>query len=251
MTPRTGDLLCVLLAAAGVADVVHLGLEPLGVVVAAHLLMWALLLARHLSVRLLLLVPVVPVLLGVVAPGTNDDSIVQLFAVYLFAYWTGLLGSARLQVWAALLVVGGTLTIELQQWPLDRTDVSDVVYVSVPPLLALAVGARLARRRGEQQELHALRQRLHAELAERERQVLAGERERIGQELHDVVAQGAGAVVAQAMAARLLVERGRTDEAALALAAVEDTAHDALADMRRLLGVLREQQPAPVAVDAS
>lgn len=243
MTPaRVGDAVCVLLAGLAVADVVQLGLEPLPVVLAAQLLLWMLLLLRHVSVLLVLLVPVVPVLLGVVAPGTNDDTVTQAAAAYLFAYWAGRRGGPRVRVSAGVLAVVGTLVIELQQWPLDRTDVSDILYVSGPTLLALGVGARLAQRRQEQVELQRLRQRLDVELAERAQQVLAAERTRIGQELHDVVAQGAGAVVAQATAARLLVEAGRVDDAATALAGVEEVARDALADMRRLLGVLREPQ---------
>jgi signal transduction histidine kinase len=247
---RIGDAACVVLAAVAVADVVQLGLEPLPVVVGAQLLLWALLLLRHLSPTLLLLVPVVPVLLGVVAPGTNDDTVTQAAAAYLFAYWAGRLGGPRLQLSAGVLVLASTLAIELQQWPLDRTDVSDVVYLSAPMLLALGVGARLARRRREQAELHELRHRLDAELAEQAQRVLDEERQRIGQELHDVVAQGAGAVVAQATAARLLLESGRADDTATALSEVEDAARDALSDMRRLLGVLREDVPADEPVGA-
>lgn len=238
---RLGDAVCVLLAAVAVADVVQLGLQPLPLVLAAQLLLWALLLMRHVSVLLLLLVPVVPVLLGVIAPGTNDDTVTQLFAACLFAFWAGRRGGSGVQLSAGVLVVASTLALELQQLPLDRTDISDVVYVSAPILLALAVGARLAQRDAERAELQQLQGQLDAELVEQSRQVLAAERSRIGRELHDVVAQGAGAVVAQAAAARLLVRDGRTTDAAAALVAVEDAARDALADMRRLLGLLREQ----------
>jgi signal transduction histidine kinase len=236
---RYGDALCVLLAAAAVVDVVQLGLEPLGVVVAAQVTMWLLLLGRHLSILLVLAVPLVPPLLGVVAPGTNDDTVTQAAAAYAAAYWLGRRGSARLQAAAVPLLLGSTVAIKVQGWPLDRTDVSDIVYLNAPILLALAVGARLARRAQDRAELHRLQQRLDVELAEQAQRVLLEERDRIGSELHDVVAQGAGAVVAQATAARLLVQAGRTAEAARALTAVEDTARDGLADMRRLLGVLR------------
>jgi signal transduction histidine kinase len=235
-----GDALCVALACAVVADVVQLGLEPRALVLAVELSLFALLLARHVATPLVLLVPVLAVLLGVVAPGTNDQTVVQAGAMHLAAYWAGRRGTFGVRVAACLLAVGSILTIELQKWPLDRTDVSDVIYLSAPSLLALALGRRLTVRSGERAELRALQAQLAVELAERTEQVLAAERERISRELHDVVAQGAGAVVAQATAARLLLEQqGRLPEARAAMVAVEDTAREALADMRRLLGVLR------------
>lgn len=239
MTPaRAGDVLCLVLAGLAVADVVHLGLEPLPVVLGAQLSLWLLLLARHVFVPLVLLVPVIPPLLGVVAPGTNDDTVTQAAAACLAGYWAGRLGGPGVRRVAPPLLLLSLVVIELQG-PLNRDTVSDLVYLGGPMLLAIGVGVRLTRRDEERVQLQRLQQRLDAELAERVRQVLALERERIGFELQDVVAQGAGAVVAQATAARLLVEVGRTDEAHAALLAVEDTARDALADMRRLLQVLR------------
>lgn len=245
---RVGDALCVALGALAVADVVQLGLEPLPLAVAAQVLVWVLLLLRHVQIALLLAVPVVPLLLGLVAPGTNDDTVTQALAANLFAYWSGRHGGPRVRRAAACLVATSTMLIELQQWPLSRTDVSDVLYLTAPMALAFTVGTGLARRHEEQAELQLLRRRLEADLAQRAQQLLVAEQERIGQELHDVVAQGAGAVVAQATAARLLVEAGRSDDAAVALAAVEDTARDALADMRRLLGVLRTDSDADAGV---
>jgi len=235
-----GDALCVGLAVLAVVDVVQLGLQPLIVVTVGQLLLWVLLLARQVSVWLVVGVPLVPPLLGVLAPGTNDATITQAAAGVLAAYWIGRLGTSRQRAVAVPRFITSSLAIELQGWPLDRTDISDVVYLTAPVLLALAVGTRLARRRDEQLELTALRQRLDAQLAEQAERLLRAERDRIGRELHDVVAHAAGAVVAQVTAARVLVEASRCDEAVLALAAVEDAARDGLADMRRLLGVLRE-----------
>lgn len=248
--PHGGDALCVALAMLAVVDVVQLGLQPVVVVTVGQLLLWVLLLARHLSVWLVVGVPLVPPLLGVLAPGTNDATITQAAAGLLAAYWIGRLGTSRQRAVAVPLFVTSTLAIELQGWPLDRTDVSDVFYLTVPVMLALAVGTRLARRREEQLELTALQQRLDVELAAQADRLLLAERDRIGRELHDVVAHAAGAVVAQVTAARLLVELSRCDETMVALAAVEDAARDGLADMRRLLGVLREPVHAdgPVAV---
>jgi signal transduction histidine kinase len=66
-----------------------------------------------------------------------------------------------------------------------------------------------------------------------------GERARIARELHDVVAHHVSMVVVQAETARLTTP-GLPDAGARQLSAIGDTARAALTEMRRLLGVLRE-----------
>jgi signal transduction histidine kinase len=66
-----------------------------------------------------------------------------------------------------------------------------------------------------------------------------GERARIARELHDVVAHHISMISVQAEAARLTTP-GMPAEGAARLLAIGDTARTALAEMRRLLGVLRE-----------
>jgi signal transduction histidine kinase len=70
-----------------------------------------------------------------------------------------------------------------------------------------------------------------------------GERTRIARDLHDIVAHHVSAIAVQAESARLttpgLPEQGREQ-----LEAIGNTARDALDEMRRLLGVLREDDGA-------
>jgi signal transduction histidine kinase len=66
-----------------------------------------------------------------------------------------------------------------------------------------------------------------------------GERARIARDLHDIVAHHVSAIAVQAETARLTVE-GLPEEGRTHLEAIGQTARDALAEMRRLLGVLRE-----------
>jgi len=66
-----------------------------------------------------------------------------------------------------------------------------------------------------------------------------GERARIARELHDVVAHHISMIAVQAEAARLTTP-GMPPEGAKRLVAIGDTARSALTEMRRLLGVLRE-----------
>jgi signal transduction histidine kinase len=69
--------------------------------------------------------------------------------------------------------------------------------------------------------------------------VARGERARIAHELHDVVAHHISMIAVQAEAARLTVP-GMPPEGANRLIGIGDTARAALTEMRRLLGVLRE-----------
>jgi signal transduction histidine kinase len=109
-----------------------------------------------------------------------------------------------------------------------------LVIVAAPVLAGrlLRQRARLAR---------ALRAAASEDDAERwAAQAVAQERTRIAAELHDVVARALRRMVVDAdgAAARVDAEPAR---AALAFAAVEQTGRDALAEIRRLLGVLRRE----------
>jgi len=64
------------------------------------------------------------------------------------------------------------------------------------------------------------------------------ERARIARELHDVVAHDVSVMVVQAAAAKRIVER-EPDRGEEAIVSIEGTGREALAEMRRLLGVLR------------
>ena len=70
-------------------------------------------------------------------------------------------------------------------------------------------------------------------------QAVVEERLRIARELHDVVAHGVSAMGIQAGAARRVLDRD-PEAARTALANVEDASRDAVTQMRRLLGTLRE-----------
>ncbi len=70
-------------------------------------------------------------------------------------------------------------------------------------------------------------------------QAVADERLRIARELHDVVAHSMSVIAVQAGTGRLVIDDD-PEHARRALASIEETSKDALAEMRRLLGVLRE-----------
>jgi signal transduction histidine kinase len=104
-------------------------------------------------------------------------------------------------------------------------------------LTALAAAAgTMWRLRGETRRRDAAVRAAQDSLLEH---VARGERARIARELHDVVAHHISMIAVQAEAARLTTP-GMPPEGAKRLVAIGDTARTALAEMRRLLGVLRE-----------
>jgi signal transduction histidine kinase len=88
---------------------------------------------------------------------------------------------------------------------------------------------------------------VQAQLAEREERALtavAEERNRIARELHDVIGHSVSVMTVQASAVRRLMRADQGKERA-ALETVEATGREALAEMRRMVGVLRSASGAP------
>jgi signal transduction histidine kinase len=81
--------------------------------------------------------------------------------------------------------------------------------------------------------------------AARGEQAAMGERARIARELHDVVAHHISMIVVQADTARLATP-GMPDAGAAHLLSIRDTARDAMDELRRVLGVLRDDAGAEV-----
>ena len=123
--------------------------------------------------------------------------------------------------------------------PRGRDGLGDYVWIilffTAAWLAGFAVGhrARQAREAEARLRLAEERRRVEAETA------VAAERARIARELHDVVAHSISVMTVQAAGVRRLLrdDQGRERDA---LAAVEETGREALAEMRRLLGILRD-----------
>ncbi len=108
-------------------------------------------------------------------------------------------------------------------------------------ILALAVWALARVRRSRRDMVDALRDRAARLEIERDQQATiatAAERARIAREMHDIVAHSLSVVVAQADGGRYAAAADPA-AASRALEVIAETGRAALADMRRLLGVLR------------
>ena len=125
---------------------------------------------------------------------------------------------------------------------------SEVIRGAVPPLaivhnFALVIilwglGASVRKTRKYAAELEDRATRLEREREEKARRAVADERARIARDLHDVVAHHVSVMVVQAGGARRVL-KAQPAQARSALESIEATGRQALAEMRRLLGVLR------------
>jgi len=103
-----------------------------------------------------------------------------------------------------------------------------------------ALGAKLTQYRKVEERA----ERLEREREEQARAAVAEERARIARELHDVVGHSVSVMTVQASGVRRLL-RPEQEREREALLIVEQTGREALAEMRRLVGVLRRPEEAP------
>jgi len=116
-----------------------------------------------------------------------------------------------------------------------------VVLLVVMLLLFLATWSFALVRRARREQIAALHDRADRLERERDQQALiaaSAERTRIAREMHDIVAHSLSVVVAQADGGRYAAASD-PQAAGRALATISETGRAALADMRRLLGILR------------
>jgi signal transduction histidine kinase len=117
-----------------------------------------------------------------------------------------------------------------------------VLTVVLAALVPAAAWSGVARRSRAEALLHtAASQVIAGTLVEH---TARGERARIARELHDVVAHHISMIAIQAETARLTTP-GMPAAGAQRLSEIGDTARAGLTEMRRLLGVLREDSPSP------
>lgn len=137
----------------------------------------------------------------------------------------------------ALIVAVGTGVYEWLTW----VEGDSAVDVAVPYLLFAAawIAGREVREHREQATALAARAALLEEAHSREAELaVAEERRRIARELHDVVGHGISLMGLQAAAARRTLAPDQHDQRE-ALLIVETVGREALAEMNRMLGLLR------------
>ena len=139
------------------------------------------------------------------------------------------------------------LTVAVWVQPAGVATASTWVSTLLFALVAGLVGENLRHRRARWVALEERARMLEAEREERARRAVTQERLRIARELHDVVAHSMSVIAVQSGVGHHVLDT-QPEEARRALAAIETTSRAALTEMRRLLGVLRQEGEANAAL---
>jgi signal transduction histidine kinase len=175
---------------------------------------------------------------------THDhDLAVEPFPVLLTFYTAGARGLTRRHLLQLAALLGyGILACVAVAAAIGELTVADLAaHGLVITVVPAAAGVMVARQRSLAQRLATANEQLRHEQELRLAAVAARERNRVARELHDVVAHGVSVMVVQAGAARITVR----DEPAMARAALREVATSgraAMTELRRIMGVLRQDE---------
>jgi len=148
----------------------------------------------------------------------------------------------RAQAVAGFAVAEGVLAVVLHNHP--TLGVGDFVVASIIFAIVWTIAFGVGRKSVEADEAKERANRAEREREERARVAVAEERARIARELHDVVGHSVSVMTVQASGVRRLLRPDQERERE-ALLVVERTGREALAEMRRMVGVLRRPEEAP------
>jgi signal transduction histidine kinase len=172
-------------------------------------------------------------------PNPTDLAIVIL--LYTLAAYT----PRRISITGLAICLAGSAAAVLRWMPgrlsmWDSLLVGSIMFAG-PSLIAWVFGDSMRYRRAYYTNLEDRAARLEAERDAQAQIAAAAERARIARELHDVVAHNVSVMVVQADGASYALGSD-PDRARQALAAISATGRQALAEMRRMLGVLRRDE---------
>ncbi len=180
---------------------------------------------------------------------------IPFIGVMVFSYGGGAYLDGRAAYAALAVMVTGVLTVTL----LSPSQIAgDYIFPTSFAAISWLAGRGVRTRTRLTEELHEAAVREQEARALDAQRAAGDERRRIAREMHDVVAHSVSVMVVQAGGARRILERD-PERAVAAAAQIERTGREALAEMRRLLGVLhrdddehdaRAPQPTMAGVDA-
>ncbi len=213
--------------------------HPVAYGVVAALFSLVVALRRRLPEKMLLLT----VALGLAQLALDLEPFLADFAMFVIVYTVAVHDGPR---WASRLALAGGLsaaTLSQLRWPVeepssDAARVFFTVIMTVPFALAWVLGDSLRTRRAYFAQLEERASRLEREREAQAKVAVAAERARIARELHDVVAHNVSVMVVQADGAAYVMDSS-PETAKQALETISTTGRQALAEMRRLLGILR------------
>ncbi|RZQ65446.1 sensor histidine kinase [Amycolatopsis suaedae] len=177
---------------------------------------------------------------GTLAVGVSGI-IVNAIAVYTLVVYTGRRSGV---VYLLLLIAISSIQL-VTGGPQDGENNATTLILTVSFAFCWVLGEFVSARRAYHAEVEARLHLLETERDQATRIAVAQERSRISRELHDVVAHAVSVIVVQADGASYAV-RSNPELAERAVRTISETGRGALAELRRLLDVLRnddDQEP--------
>jgi len=170
---------------------------------------------------------------------TNLDAVSALIALYSFAAHRPSRSQAWPAVVAAAAVIASIAWVDLRS---DRTThQADYAWAAAVFTMAWVVGNHLRSRRADAATLAERVERAERDRVLEAQRAVAEERARIARELHDVVAHALGMIAMQAGGAERVADLNPADAKEI-LRSVAETSREALGEMRRMVGVLRNDE---------
>lgn len=238
-------IVAVALTAAGVADVFvraksvdpHFRAPTWAIMLMSLVVFLSLGLRRRFGLEVLACVAVASLLLDLVMTDPHYQGSLELFLAWLVvAYSFAAHEDGRRYQQGAALALGAVVVFEAVTLSAGM-QLGQAIPSVMLPALAWLVGRVVCGRQRLVVALGDRTQQLELEREGRERAAVANERARIARELHDIVAHSVSVMVIQAQAGQRLL--GEPEQAGGAFRSIETTGHEALVDLRRMLGILR------------
>ncbi len=138
------------------------------------------------------------------------------------------------------LAVNEVVSLAQTPWQFPEQWITTLIVVNLSFGFSWALGEFVGARTAYHEQLEQRLRLLETERDQQARIAVAEERARIARELHDVVAHAVSVMVVQADGAAYAVHT-KPELAERAISTISSTGREALADLRRLLGVLRSE----------
>ncbi|MFI0540211.1 sensor histidine kinase [Streptomyces sp. RP5T] len=200
-------------------------------------------LVRRTAPRTALLTGTLAVCTDVLTQGNLATVLMFTDVVYAAVLYGPLASARRIQWITGLLTVAATL-VPFAVWRVPEALLIGVVVGVVA--YAPASTGWIVRNHRDAAEAARLRAEQTALLAEMDRaQAVTAERARMARELHDMVANHLSAIAIHSTAALSIDDPATSREA---LSVIRENSVDGLAEMRRLIGILRDGDAEPAAV---
>jgi signal transduction histidine kinase len=165
------------------------------------------------------------------ALSSPPEGLSELAAIIIAAYSVAAYGQRRAAAIGLVAAFGVVVVVVEGDW-------DDFAFVAVLLGASWLAGRTVRASRLRAMDFQQLAAQLAREREEKAELAVALERSRFARELHDVVAHAVSVMVVQAGGVRGMLGPEQQEERA-ALAAVESTGREAMAELRRMLGILR------------